>query len=214
VDERHLWPAWFDLIARCRPAVVFGEQVEAAIEHGWLDLVHDDLEGIGYAVAPVGLPAACVGAPHIRQRAYWVAESLHADRRPVDGGYQPDGRDGAHGGREETYSESGTCGEVCILADDNAAGRGLEWVGSTADRHASSGHDVDGSGAPGMLANAWADAEWIACRDGKYRPVKSCLQPLAHGVPGRVGLLRGAGNAIVPQVAAEFIKAYLGTELP
>jgi DNA (cytosine-5)-methyltransferase 1 len=51
VDERHLWPAWFDLISRCRPAVVLGEQVEAAIGHGWLDLVCDDLEGSDYAVA-------------------------------------------------------------------------------------------------------------------------------------------------------------------
>lgn len=33
--------------------------------------------------------------------------------------------------------------------------------------------------------------------------------PLAHGVQGRVGLLRGAGNAIVPQVAQAFIEAYL-----
>lgn len=32
--------------------------------------------------------------------------------------------------------------------------------------------------------------------------------PLAGKIPGRVGLLRGAGNAIVPQVAAEFIKAF------
>lgn len=31
----------------------------------------------------------------------------------------------------------------------------------------------------------------------------------AHGVPGRVGLLRGYGNAIVPQVAATFIRAAL-----
>jgi len=31
--------------------------------------------------------------------------------------------------------------------------------------------------------------------------------PIAHGIPGRVGLLRGYGNAIVPQVAAQFILA-------
>jgi len=43
----------------------------------------------------------------------------------------------------------------------------------------------------------------------KYAP-EPALFPLAHGLPNRVGTLRGAGNAIVPQVAAEIIKAYMG----
>ena len=55
-DERHLWPVWFNLIRECRPSVVFGEQVEAAIKHGWLDLVQADLEGEGYACGAVGIP--------------------------------------------------------------------------------------------------------------------------------------------------------------
>jgi DNA (cytosine-5)-methyltransferase 1 len=37
---------------------------------------------------------------------------------------------------------------------------------------------------------------------------------LANGLPNRVGILRGAGNAIVPQVAAEFIRAFLETQAP
>jgi len=41
--------------------------------------------------------------------------------------------------------------------------------------------------------------------------IESSLFPLAPGLPGRVGLLRGAGNAIHPQVAAEFIKAYISS---
>jgi DNA (cytosine-5)-methyltransferase 1 len=43
--------------------------------------------------------------------------------------------------------------------------------------------------------------------DNGQGPTQSIIQPLAHGVPGRVAKLRAAGNAIVPQVAAEFIKA-------
>lgn len=51
----------------------------------------------------------------------------------------------------------------------------------------------------------WRDADWLFCRDGKWRPAQPGIQPLDHGVQGRVGLLRGAGNAIVPQAAAEAI---------
>ena len=36
-DDRHLWPAWFRLIEKCRPPTVFIEQVASAVGHGWLD---------------------------------------------------------------------------------------------------------------------------------------------------------------------------------
>jgi DNA (cytosine-5)-methyltransferase 1 len=50
--------------------------------------------------------------------------------------------------------------------------------------------------------------EWIAGADGKARPVKPGICLLANGVPARVGALKAYGNAIVPQLAAEFISAY------
>lgn len=56
----------------------------------------------------------------------------------------------------------------------------------------------------------WEDCDRILCADKKFRPVRPGSFPLAHGVPARVGRLRGYGNAIVPQVAAEFIKAFMG----
>lgn len=55
---------------------------------------------------------------------------------------------------------------------------------------------------------AWSNADVLWCRDGKARRVESGTFPLAHGIPGRVGLLRGYGNAIVPQVAQAFIEAF------
>jgi DNA (cytosine-5)-methyltransferase 1 len=74
-DERHLWPEFFRLIRECRPGVVFGEQVASAVGHGWLDAVASDVEGIGYAFAAAVLGAHSVGAPHLRQRIYWVASA-------------------------------------------------------------------------------------------------------------------------------------------
>ena len=80
-DERHLWPAFFNLIRECRPECVFGEQVESAIGKGWLDGIQTDLEGEGYALGSVVLGAHSLGAPHIRQRLFWVADSKHAEWR-------------------------------------------------------------------------------------------------------------------------------------
>jgi DNA (cytosine-5)-methyltransferase 1 len=80
-DERHLWPSWQHLIAQCRPAVVFGEQVASKAVDPWIDLVHADLEGMGYAFGCVPFPAAGVGAPHIRDRTYWVADASRSGWR-------------------------------------------------------------------------------------------------------------------------------------
>lgn len=81
-DERHLWPAWFHLVRVCRPPAVFGEQVANGDGLTWIDLVHVDLEGEGYAVGATDLCAAGWGAPHIRQRLYFVA---HPQRECVWG---------------------------------------------------------------------------------------------------------------------------------
>ncbi len=74
-DERHLWPVWFGLIAQCRPLLCFGEQVGGDSGMRWLDAVCDDLEGHDYAVGAVSSPACGYGAPHARERLYWVAHT-------------------------------------------------------------------------------------------------------------------------------------------
>ena len=84
-DERHLWPSWFHLIEVCRPGVVLGEQVASKDGLGWLDLVYDDMEGVDYAVAALDIPASVVGAPHIRQRLYFVAEQGEASAMRLRG---------------------------------------------------------------------------------------------------------------------------------
>lgn len=229
-DERHLWPYWHYLIEQCRPNVVFGEQVEAAIRHGWLDLVQSDLEGIGYAVAPVGIPAAGVGAPHIRQRLWFVADTLQprwAERGAVAGGRPPTGLrraaggladgskqrlDGEHsllqpGGQDENCPEAARGGSPSRMGDDDDAR--LERLPRHGDDGQRRTEPIGPTTTAGAVNGYWADADWLPCKDGKYRPVEPGTFPLAHGAPARVGRLRAYGNAIVPQVAAEVIRAYL-----
>ncbi|HTP77738.1 MAG TPA: DNA cytosine methyltransferase [Rhizomicrobium sp.] len=81
-DERHLWPYWLHHIRVCRPATIFGEQVASKAGLEWLDLVRSDLEGEGYAFGVSDLCAASIGAPHIRQRLFFVADS---NRKRCDG---------------------------------------------------------------------------------------------------------------------------------
>ncbi len=90
-DPRHLWPEFLRLISQCNPPVVIGEQVASKDGRGWLNGVRTDLEALGYGVGGADLCAAGVGAPHIRQRIYWVAD-LHnqglerAEREELQGG--------------------------------------------------------------------------------------------------------------------------------
>nr|WP_254227759.1 DNA cytosine methyltransferase [Burkholderia gladioli] len=80
-DERHIWPSWFHLISECRPAVVFGEQVASSAVEPWIDLVQADVESLGHAFGCVPFPSAGVNAPHIRDRAYWLAYADSSARR-------------------------------------------------------------------------------------------------------------------------------------
>jgi DNA (cytosine-5)-methyltransferase 1 len=91
-DERHLWPEFFRLIQPHRPVTIFGEQVASKDGLAWLDIVHADLESANYACGAVDLCAAGIGAPHIRQRLWFVAYPNGGDARAE--GLQ---RSGEHG---------------------------------------------------------------------------------------------------------------------
>jgi DNA (cytosine-5)-methyltransferase 1 len=185
-DSRDLWPAWFRLWCECRPVVGFGEQVEGAARGGWLDRLCADLEGEQYAVGACVLGAHSVRAFHRRQRLYFVADAtgLRTERLSAEG--------------QVSVSDDHWCGEVGELADADG--------GQSGDRALQPGRQHGQRQADGAVM--WEEAEWIACTDGKARPVEPGTFPLAHGVPARVGRLRGYGNAIVPAVAAAFIEAY------
>lgn len=260
-DERHLWPHFFHLISERRPQHVFGEQVASGNANTWFDLVQADLEGMGYAFGLVPFTSAGIGAPHIRERAYWVAESAGEQCQKLLPGL-------AQGvGAEGSRSPAKSTGLCSVGSLDNADKPGLERHfrnDSAAGREGTTGP----AAAPGVhdgMANSsseqyhqcnysaderrwsrnseqnrlgsellrplevngfWRDADWLFCRDGKWRPVEPGTFPLVDGAaarmgrvePGvarvassnRVGRLKGYGNAINAQAAAAFIRAYMG----
>lgn len=347
-DKRHLWPEMRRLVAECSPPVVFGEQVASKDGRLWLAGVRTDLEALGYGVGAADLCAAGVGAPHIRQRLYWVADagrersagwrnirdveqasigdesarwkrqrvwdtaddsgtvgwvadadegqrrglsdrqgriidgsprrrqqsdrelepsgtdggvadSEHAERWPereangdahgrngfgrrsdVSGVADADGRGEGHrdlqrGGEHGQQPQDGGVGER--LGDTHQPGSqgrrldagehpdqrlvgttsescGLHNTTGTRQQPARIGSETEARDETRLRRSerrcheGWGST-WIECADRKARRIESGIFPLAHGVPNRVGTLRGAGNAIVPQVAAEFIGAYL-----
>lgn len=196
-DERHLWPAFFHLISECKPGVIFGEQVASKDGLGWLDLVQTDLETENYAVGAVDLCAAGFGAPHIRQRLFWVADTF--------GGKRARSWNKRQAGRNE-YSNGRAAGRL-----DNS--ERLGWrTGRNWNNAGNDGQQLDAAvknDTASPTNGYWRDADWLLCRDDKWRPVESGTLPLADGIAGRVGKLRAYGNAIAAPVAEEFIRAYM-----
>ena len=249
-DERHLWPEFARLISECRPAKVFGEQVASKAGREWLSGVFTDLEGMGYAAAGADLCAAGVGAPHVRQRLFWVADDEHdgsyrargaaafagGDREDggvfVGGGYAVCGiSDTRHDG-ERGRAKSGSA-SLSASFDDSSMGKsnseGLEGAHEN-NENAERVYVVPSKPSRGLVYSAsggcsqgdaevepeqydkampWGNCIAIKFRDGKTRRIAPIVTPVAYGIPARVVRVRGYGNAIVPKVAAEFIRAFI-----
>lgn len=265
-DERHLWPVFFELIRQCRPPIVLGEQVAAAIAHGWLDDLCDDLEGEGYETRAQVLPACSIGTPHKRDRLYWLAHSKSqrigrgrteglgsartaaGERKYSNGEPVKSVTGSATGGVADTNKCHAIESNRCVDGSENGetlgnrenfavawkSGRAsadvlclcyTEYDGQSSDTFGRSFEQIETKS--GMLEFEGSNTEWVLCRDEKYRPIKSGIEPLVNGIPrgmvygsdssispsstqeARIIRLKGYGNAIVPQVAAAFIESNL-----
>ena len=234
-DERHLWPAWHWLISQFRPVVVFGEQVAGKDARAWLDVVSTDMEGEGYTIGSAATVACGFGAPHKRQRLYWVADDASKRQYWGQDSPRPTRRNSPEVSRtisqlandaskqrprklqKQDSGPSSSCqgmssgrrGNVDQLGNADGPGPQQRIQASEAPRHWSPLVPDGGPHGPSSTNGFWAGADWLGCTDGKYRPVESGTFPLADGAAERVGRLSGYGNAIVAQQAQAFIGAYL-----
>jgi DNA (cytosine-5)-methyltransferase 1 len=82
-DDRYLWPETFAVIKLLRPKFIILENVRGIlnIEDGMVfEQVCLDLEGEGYEVRAFIIPAVAVGAPHRRDRVWFVAHNTQCER--------------------------------------------------------------------------------------------------------------------------------------
>ncbi|WP_033101641.1 DNA cytosine methyltransferase [Thermoactinomyces daqus] len=219
-DDRHLWPEMYRIIQELRPPWVLIENVNGFVKLA-LDLVIDDLENEGYEARTFIIPASAVGAPHRRDRVWVVAHTSSFRGHP--GAEEPGtvremlSNRPKHG---DANGSSKTRARVTLANTDSAGrekrhlaavteGTGFSTRGTDprrAERFPQSGLGRVPDGIPTKLdQHRWpaglgqAQYEWEPPR-------------VAEGVKNRKDRLKALGNAIVPQVAYQILKAIMEVE--
>lgn len=204
-DDRHLWPEMLRVIREFNPRWIIAENVGGLITWSGglvLEQVHTDLEAAGYEVQAFVIPAVAVGAPHRRDRVWIIAHALGSDALGDAGAFS-----GAkEKARLQERNEVGQLGKPSGVRDDAANSSGSRWrKGNTkrsGPRKRTSPQEKRGRFT--HSGGTW-DEDWPAAA--------ARLCALDDGLPGglarprgwRNAALKGAGNAIVPQVAAEIM---------
>jgi DNA (cytosine-5)-methyltransferase 1 len=230
-DDRHLWPEVFRIIKGSRPRMVLCENVAGHVNMG-LDEVLSDLESEGYAAQPIVIPACSVDAPHRRDRVWIMAYSIgtgaggqggeagnqdrSSSREQLPTLRQGDGSNGSD--RAISASESKDGGLACSFCGfvfdheslgkygcPNCEGEGVEDVAYADNERLAQLHyateSSDQGQSPGGSSEGRLETQRWASESGLGR--------VAHGIPRRVDRLKGLGNAIVPQVAAEILRVMM-----
>lgn len=187
------------------------ENVPNLVRTGLRDVLID-LADLGFDAWWGRVPAAAVGAPHLRWRLFVIAtdpgrvELRHQpgwERGPDREGPPVIGHDGAAWALADANGQRGRLRAGLREDGTGAAQPARVGIAKPADRGAtladSSGeglegprqlHDPGSAGRPGLDA---ANGGWWATEPDLGR--------VAHGVPARVDRLRSLGNAVVPQVS-------------
>lgn len=196
-DERHLFPEMLRAIKEIKPRYIVGENVRGLVSWGGgvvFNEVCDDLEREGYAVQPFLIPAASVGAPHQRQRIWFVAHSNGIGRLQNDRIN--------NGESNEPYKD----GETRNVADTEQFR--LEH-GEKRGNFGESKRETQGEGSSftkQFEANCWARFPTVSPVCGGDDGLPKELDNITFS-KWRKESIKGYGNAIVPQIAYEIFKA-------
>jgi len=159
-DDRWLWPEMLRVIEEARPRWVLAENVAGIINMG-LEEVCADLEGEGYEVQPIVIPACAVNAPHRRDRVWIIAYGKN--NASFDGLSTQYSKCSSQDARSQARRSRNTVGESnsdAPLAQDSISGRNgrgskgntlrvrlaLQTQGSDSDASDTARFSLNGSG--------------------------------------------------------------------
>lgn len=230
-DERWLWDEMFRVVQDCKPKYVIGENVRGliSIREGFLfEKVQSDLESEGYEVQSFVIPAAAVGAWHLRERV-WILARRTSEANGIDDTIGRVNRDVSKvsGSGQVNSSGSGTDvrGEFEPSKDgqmvSNTKSKGLQrW-----SERATISKEWNKSGNIGAKSNTKSKGKRkFKCRMGDlddgipaglfdhFKKEPKGVPRLAENQEYRSGKLKCLGNSIVPQVAAELFLAIKHSE--
>lgn len=203
-DDRWLWPEFIRLVRAVRPRYVLVENVPGLLSRGMGDVL-GDLAASGYDAEWDCIPAAAVGAPHLRYRVFIVAHrkemadpSGQQDRRLQRQGVPSDTRAGC----EEVSHPAGTDGAEAMLGSGQVRGTQTQSGGL----HSNTGRSIGRRWHPVLKPRlggafdgfpAQLDGSLNAWRDGWEDGVPRLA---SRDLPNRAGRLRALGNAVLPQM--------------
>ncbi|MGH7179233.1 MAG: DNA cytosine methyltransferase [Tepidisphaeraceae bacterium] len=184
-DPRHLWPSVARIMAECRPALGFFENVPGHLRKGFWTVVRD-LERMDYRIAARLVTAAEVGATHKRQRLF-----ILADRKGMANSLR---RTPFQAPSNPSNNQRGTpSSSTSVLAD----------VGHTNESRLERWHESEPQGSdersPWPPGPTERDRWDVAIRSGAPEPA---IRRVADGTARRMDRLRALGNSVVPAVAA------------
>lgn len=210
-DNRYLWPEMLRVIQLTQPTWVIAENVLGLTtwNNGMvLEQVCSDLEAAGYTVQPIIVPAAGVDAPHKRDRVWICAYTDRTEYSRRDRafgktyGLPSIDREGVLPGKPRGAGEDAT---------DSSSERQQPWRSSDRSRKA----EERGKGQ--RETKRFDIPDW----GRNWIEVATRLCSVDDGLPARVGdfkltraghraaQIKAYGNAIVPQVAEEIMRAML-----